>query len=129
MQGLFHTSIKAAALDAEIIAELVCSGVAEKILAEKYQMAIEANRCFKKYFPDLGHREGDGAYFRTVPVSIEEKGPEFEQRLLLQGLRVCHSYRFSVRTNPHEAFLRVSLSSMSDINALEQALVRLRSLL
>ena len=129
MHGLFHTSIKAGALDAEIIAQLIYSGVAEKILAEKYGMAVDANRCFDKYFSDSRYRSSPGAYFRTVRVSTDEKGPEFEQRLLTHGLRVCHSYRFSVRANPHEAFLRVSLSSMPDLNALENALELLHSLL
>lgn len=129
MHGLFHTSIKAAALDAEIISQLIFSGDAENILAEKYQLAIEANRCFEKHFSSSRYRCSIGSYFRTVPVLTNEKGPEFEQRLLSQGLRVCHSYRFSVQSNPHHAFLRISLSSMSDINALEQALNRLRSLL
>lgn len=129
LQGLFHTSIKAGALDAEIISQLIQSGDAQKILAEKHKLALKANQCFDKIFPNALKCSENGAYFRVIPLTTTEGGPVLEQRLLSHGLRVCHSYRFSVEKNPHHTFLRISLSSMPDLATLKQALTSLKSIL
>ncbi len=128
MQGLFLTSIKASALDAEIISELVSSGSAETLLFHKYKLAVQANHIFNRVFPNAG-KFTEGAFFRMLPLQYPVNGPDFEQRAVTHKIRVCHSYRFSVEPNPATAFLRVSLSSTFGFEQLERGLLILKELI
>lgn len=122
LSGLHHLAIKASSLDAEILAELILSGDAEKILNEKARKMKEAN----KIFDNLFRAKGEG-FFRTVPLAnTSGKGEEIEERLRRKGIRVCHSDRFALRTNGTESFLRVSVSSIADLQNLTKALSALK---
>ena len=125
LQGLHHLAIKASALDTEIMAELVLSGVAEEVLRQKAKRAVEANRIFSRAFPAL--KAGDlRALFHTVPLpGTAGRGPEVERDILSRGLRVCHSDRFHVGNGADAPFLRVSLSSCGSAVQLKRALARL----
>lgn len=125
LQGLHHLVIKASALDTEIMAELVLSGVAEEVLRQKAKRAAEANRVFAQVFPAL--KGGDArALFRMLPLpGTAGRGPEVERGLLSRGLRVCHSDRFHVGNGADAPFLRVSLSSCGSAVRLKRALARL----
>jgi len=125
LQGLHHLVIKASALDTEIMAELVLSGVAEEVLRQKAKRAAEANRVFAQVFPAL--KGGDArALFRMLPLpGTAGRGPEVERGLLSRGLRVCHSDRFHVGNGADAPFLRVSISSCGSAVRLKRALARL----
>ncbi|MBQ1925664.1 MAG: PLP-dependent aminotransferase family protein [Proteobacteria bacterium] len=125
-QGLYATNIKASALDTEILSELIVSGNARKLLAHKHELAIQANKLFDQIFP--GHPGPNNAFFRCLPLTqTSENGPELEHRLLAQGLKVCHSYRFATEKNPQTHFLRLSLSSTHSLAELEKALQQLKT--
>ena len=125
LAGLHHLAIKASALDTEIMAELVLSGVAEEVLRQKAKRAAEANRIFGQAFP--AQAGGDAqALFRTVPLpGTAGRGPEVEREFLARGLRVCHSDRFHVGNGADAPFLRVSLSSCGSTVQLKRALALL----
>lgn len=124
-QGLFLTSIKASALDAEIICELITSGKAESLLNEKHQLAIQANDIFNRIFSVHTMRD-KSAFFRMLPLAHPCDGPAFEHLALSNHIRVCHSYRFAVEKNPAESFLRISLTSADNFERLECGLNRLK---
>ena len=127
VQGLYHTSIKASALDAEIITQIILSGNAQTLLQSKYRMALEANRIFDRTFGLSPTKKA--SFFRCLMLKpSNESGRDIENRLLKKGLRVCHSYRFSVDKNPQQQFLRISVSSAPNLRILDMALSRLRSL-
>jgi DNA-binding transcriptional MocR family regulator len=116
-------TIKASALDTEIMSELIVSGRAKKLIDQKIRRADEMNGCFEKIFPNEVRLASDTAFFRTLALpDAHRNGPEIERELLALGVRACHSYRFAVRKNPNQAFLRLSLSSVTSKKELIQAL-------
>ena len=116
-------TIKASALDTEIMSELILSGRAEKLIVQKIQCAKEMNTIFNKIFPNERRAAKDIPFFRTITLpSARRNGPEIEQELLNNGVIVCHSCRFAARKNPTQAFLRVSLSSLASKTELKSAL-------
>lgn len=125
--GLHHATIKASALDAEILGELVLSGAAEVVLAAKAKAAEKANRIFDAVFPD-SDTDGDAhRLFRTLPLpGTTGRGPEIERICRAAGIRVLHSDRFAVVRGAKDAFLRVSLCSAGSANRLRHALETLR---
>ncbi len=126
MQGLFLTNIKASALDAEIMSQLIISNKTDIILKEKRNMALQANQLYESIFPDTHNAGYNESLFRMLPISSTENGPDFEAHALDIGIRVCHSYRFAVEKNPKHAFLRVSLSSTKSIEQLKTGLILLK---
>lgn len=125
--GLRHAAIKASALDAEILGEVVLSGAAERVLAAKAAKAAEANRLFDAVF---GCAEAGDAtrLFRTVPLpGTSGRGPEIERACREAGVRVFHSDRFAVARGAKEAFLRVSVSSAGGARRLRRGLEALRA--
>ena len=126
--GLHHAAIKASALDAEILGELVLSGAAESVLAAKAKEAAKANRLFDDIFGVPG--EDKVRLFRTLPLrGTSGRGPEVERACLSAGVRVFHSDRFAVARGAREAFLRVSLCSSGGLGRLRRGLATLRDTL
>ena len=127
--ALHHLTIKAGALDAEILAEVVLSGRAERILRAKAAMAREANALFDGVFPSAP-RAAETSLFRMLPLpGTAGRGLEIERRLRERGVAVFHSDRFSVRPGNPKSFLRVSLSSTPSLARLRRALELLSSAL
>ena len=123
--GLHHAAIKASALDAEILGELILSGEAEKILAAKAREAAKANAIFDRVFKI--RRAGDAhRLFRTMPLpNTSGRGQEIERRFLDAGVRVFHSDRYAVQRGAKDSFIRVSLCSAGSLSRLTQGLERL----
>ena len=116
-------TIKASALDTEIMSELILSGRAEKLIFRKLRLAKEMDKVFRKTFPHERRRAADIPFFRTLELPPTHlSGPEIERELLAGGVRVCHSYRFSARKNPTRSFLRLSLCSVEAKAELKKAL-------
>ena len=116
-------TIKASALDTEIMSELILSGRAQKLIDEKIFRAEEMNGVFGKIFPDERRVAKDTPFFRTLELPHTRlSGPEIERELLLSGVRVCHSSRFAASKSPSRSFLRLSLSSVQKKKELENAL-------
>lgn len=129
LAGLHHVAIKASALDAEIMGELVVSGAAEGVLREKAARAVQANAVFDRTFP--GVNPGDAhRLFRVLPApGTAGAGPELERRCLEHGVKACHSDRFAAAPGRHDSFFRVSVSSAGTLRRLEDGLLRLRAAL
>lgn len=120
--ALHHLTIKASALDTEILSELILSGRAEKILAAKAKKAREANAIFNRMFP-AAPRRPDASLFRMLPLpGTSGHGQTIEARLRAAGVSVCHSDRFSVKPGRGDSFLRVSVSSASTLAQLRKGL-------
>jgi DNA-binding transcriptional MocR family regulator len=120
--ALHHLTIKAGALDTGILAELILSGRAEKILAVKAEKAGKANALFDTVFPNAP-KATSTALFRTVPLpGTSGHGRAIEARLRAAGVNVCHSDRFSVKPGRPDSFLRVSISSTATLAQLRKGL-------
>ena len=127
--ALHHLAIKAGALDAEILAEAILSGCAERILAAKAEVAHAANALFDGVFPSAPSADAT-SLFRTLPLDgTAGRGVDVERRCREAGVLVLHSDRFSVRPGNRRSFLRVSLSSVPSLSCLRRALETLSGLL
>ena len=123
MSAHHRLTIKASALDTEIMSELILSGRAEKLIGLKIRRAKEMNAVFEKTFPRERRAAKDVPFFRTVELSSSKRnGPDIERELLEAGVRVCHSCRFTGRKKPSRSFLRLSLSSVASKEELNNAL-------
>lgn len=122
-----HLTIKASALDTEIMSELILSSRAEKLIAKKISQARRMNDLFESIFPDERREARDTPFFRKLPLaSTRLTGPEIERILLSEGVRVCHSCRFAALKNPTAAFLRLSLCSTDTRSELSKALEKVK---
>ena len=122
LNALHHLTIKAGILDTEILAELILSGRAEKILVRKSRTASEANALFDAIFPNAP-KASSSALFRTLPLpGTSGHGQSVETELRASGVSVCHSDRFSVKPGHPDSFLRISLSSTASIARLRKGL-------
>ncbi len=129
LNGLFHLNIRTSALDAEIMTELLLSGRAESVLAEKYVLAVRANKIFDRIFPETPSC-GDGSFFRVLPLpGSMSRGQETESLFESHGVKVFHSSRFSVLSRPGQNFLRLSVSSAGSEKNLRTALANVRFIL
>jgi DNA-binding transcriptional MocR family regulator len=128
LQGAHHRlTIKASALDAEIMSELILNGRAQKILAEKVRSAKEMNARFNRIFPHEWRSTSNAPFFRTIALpAMRSNGPEVERELLSEGVRACHSYRFTALKKPPYSFLRISLSSINSKQDLTKGLKTVR---
>jgi DNA-binding transcriptional MocR family regulator len=123
-------TIKASALDTEIMSELILSGRAQKLLGEKICRAKEMNALFGKIFPNERRSAKDTPFFRCVALPPSKlNGPEIERELLMSGVRVCHSSRFASAKNPSRSFLRLSLSSVASKEELKRGLKTVKEFL
>ena len=129
LAGMHHTAIKASALDAEILGELILDGAAERVLDRKRLAAGRANAVFCGEFGVRG-RAGDERLFRTVPLpGTAGRGREVERSLSAAGVSAFHSDRFRAGGASDAAFLRVSISNARGEGGLRRDLGRLRSAL
>ncbi|MBO5763047.1 MAG: PLP-dependent aminotransferase family protein [Lentisphaeria bacterium] len=125
--GLQHLNIKTSSLDAEIITELILSGKASEIMAQKESLAQQANRICNAVLQQPGdpmvrpaffcwHRLPDGRY----------SGQDLEEKLESAGFRVYHANRFQCKRETAGNYLRLSLSSAADLSSLGNGLKSLQ---
>ena len=132
LKGLFLLNMKAGAIDAEIVSELILSGEAIRIMAAKRKAAVEANAVFDRTFPELAlcrraKKEGHFPFFRRVPLPESHlSGPETEDFFRSRGIATLHSFRFAVGKARQHDFLRISLSSADSVRQLSEGLQRLK---
>ena len=126
LAGLYHTAIKASALDAEILGELVLSGAANRVLNLKLRAAQRANRVFNRVFGTTASETPP--LFRRLPFpDTAGHGPEIERTLRARGVVALHSDRFRVgRTT--SSFLRLSISNFPGEKGLGAALHVLKAI-
>ncbi len=129
LNGLYTTSIKASALDAEIMCNLIQSGRADSILIEKGKLALNANQIYNRIFPKDPIPLYSNPLFRVHKLNQTGNGQGIEQYILSKGIRVCHSCRFAVDKTTKQSFLRISLSTARDLERLEKGLCLLKEII
>lgn len=121
---MFVLNVKTSSVDAAIVAKLLENGQGEKIMSEKISKMTKNNQVFDSVFPEA--KPGNG-FFRQLTIDSSLPGQQVEKALLKNGLRVFHSDRFTVGHDPHQPFLRVSLSAIDDPMKLKVALQALKT--
>jgi DNA-binding transcriptional MocR family regulator len=122
MKAIFNINVKTSSLDAEIITELILSGRANAIVAEKKQLAESANHLFSEFFPQPLHTGHPLSFHRWLPLSDNVNGTRMENDFLNKGIRVFHSDRFLSGAGTQDNYLRVALSSTNSLEELKRGL-------
>ena len=118
-----NTNLKTSGLDAEIITELLLSGVAQKIIRRKLALTRKACALYAKYFPASAIAGASAlSYYKWLSLPERKSMSEVEDELYKLGVHVYHSSRFAVTPVPKQDFLRLSLCSAGDLRRLEQGL-------
>jgi DNA-binding transcriptional MocR family regulator len=129
LRAIFNINVKTSSLDAEVITELILSGKAQEIVAEKRQLAQTANNLYFNYFPvrkNVGHPL---SFYRWLPIQEHDDAWQLEVELKNRGVRVYHSNRFLSGQTTAEQYLRVSLASTNSLEELEIGLEILKQYL
>ncbi|MDQ1909705.1 PLP-dependent aminotransferase family protein [Paenibacillus sp. GD4] len=121
-EAIFNVNVKTSSLDAEIITELIISGKADAIVAEKIRLAQSANNLFKEFFP-ISHNTGHPlSFYRWLPFSGKGNASHIESFFLDKGIRVYHSDRFLSGAGTQSQYLRIALSSTHSLEELKKGL-------
>ncbi|WP_338020488.1 PLP-dependent aminotransferase family protein [Priestia megaterium] len=83
-RGIFNINIKTSALNAEVITELINTGVADKIISQKKELAKECNLIYQKYFKVDNPYENPLSFFRWLPLAHKYQPQQFERRFWLR---------------------------------------------
>ena len=127
LKGIFNINVKTSSLDGEIITELILSGKANEIVAEKKKLAEAANSIFTKYFPEIPCFGHPLSFCRWLPILKNNNAQELEENLLKKGIRVFHSDRFLSGSSTPDKFLRIALASTKSLDELKIGLEILKS--
>jgi len=122
IQAIFNVNVKTSSMDAEIITELMISGKANAIVAEKKQLALSANRIFAEVFPQPLHKGHPLSFYRWLPISENGNATTMERYFLDKGIRVFHSDRFISGAATQDKYLRIALSSTHSLEELSRGL-------
>lgn len=126
LKAIFNINVKTSSLDGEIITELILSGKANEIVAQKKRLAQSSNEIFTEYFPQAPHIGHPLSFFKWLPISENMNLQDFEATMLQKGIRVFHSDRFLSGSNMPDKFLRIALASTNSLDELRMGLEILR---
>ncbi|MDF3001818.1 MAG: GntR family transcriptional regulator [Bacillota bacterium] len=129
INGIYNINLKTSSLNAEIIAELIFSGAAEKIVHTKIDLAKERKDIFSRYFPPSLTSTDNVCFFQWLPLPEHIDGKLFEEAAKFHGVNVFCSDRFTVGHTSHKSYIRLALSSPTDTTELEKALRMIKTLL
>ncbi|AJO18384.1 MULTISPECIES: aminotransferase-like domain-containing protein [Bacillus] len=122
LQGIFNINVKTSSLDAEVITELILSGKAHEIVAQKKKLAQSANDLYAAYFPVTEPGEHPLSLYRWLPIEEHADSSQLETDLRKRGIRVFHSDRFLSGQTTREKYLRIALSSTNSLDELKLGL-------
>ncbi len=127
VSGMLSINLKTVSLNAEIIAELIVSGQADRIVEKKLALARDRNRIFRNYFPEVKQDIPRFFHWMRLPEGIS--GPEAELLAMRRGIHILGSQRFAMTARNLENYVRISIVSPGSEEELDRALGVLRELL
>lgn len=128
-QGLYNINLTTSHFNMEVVAQLVESGTAEKIMAQKQREAERRGRLADELAGNWEWRGNTRDYFRWLTLPPGWTGRELELRAASRGLRVYGAERFFIGEGEPPAAARISLSAAASLEELETGLRLLHRLL
>lgn len=126
-RGIFNIHVKAPSINSEAAGELIFSGIAHTIVAQKRKEASLRANIFLRYFPEIAPDTIGFSAWLPLPEAYYEK--DFEKLARQKNIQVYHSKRFLVGEADSRQFLRIALSSPDSVQELEQGLSALYQIL
>ena len=127
ISGMLSINLKTVSLNGEIIAELIESGDAEKIVTRKKILARKRNQTFASVFPE-NKPDSVERFFHWLELPEHLTSEELELLAFQKGVRLLGSHRFAMRNEKKSAYVRVSVTSPDTEAELKRALLVLKSL-
>lgn len=122
LKAIFNINVKTSSFDGEIITELILSGRAKEIVAEKKHLAQMANQMFFECFPETPLYGHPLSFYRWLPISAPKNTAQLLAVLQNRGIRIFHSDQFRIGAGKQENYLRVALASTSSLDQLQTGL-------
>lgn len=127
VSGMLGINLKTVSLNSEIIAELIESGEAEKIVKQKIRSAQKRNQIFNAVFPSV-HTDPIERFFHWLPLPVHLASEELELLALQKGIHVLGSHRFALLNDNKSSYVRVSVASPDTEDDLKKGLLLLKNL-
>ena len=119
--GMLNINLKAVSLNAEIIAELIESKEAERIVCRKIELTKRRCQIYSTYF---NQEPPDGLlrffYWLRLPASMTSEA--FEAYAYQKGVHVLGSHRFAMNGRGKSSYIRLSVTSPETEEELKTAL-------
>ncbi|MCH5262092.1 MAG: PLP-dependent aminotransferase family protein [Lachnospiraceae bacterium] len=126
ISGMLNLNLKTVSLNAEIIAELIENGHADKIVNEKINLAQERNQIYKNFFPI--DDESIARFFHWLKLPANLASEEAEVLALHKGIHILGSHRFAMGSQNKSSYIRLSIASPSSKTDLTYALQTLNQI-
>lgn len=129
--GMLSINLKTVSLNAEIIAELIESKEAEKILEQKKRLAHRRNQIFASVFPPDNSMENPKPiepFFHWLKIPEHLTSEELELLALQKGLHLLGSHRFAMLKENKSDYVRVSITSPDTEDELNRGLLILKGI-
>lgn len=128
VDGMLNINLKTVALNAEIIYELIESGLAAQVVERKVKLAQARNRIFEEKFPQAPKPDYP-PFFRWIELPGHMTSEDFEALARQMGVNVLGGHRFAVARPQGKAHARLALTSPEGEKQLAQALDVVKSIL
>lgn len=127
VSGMLGINLKTVSLNSEIIAELIESGEAVKIVKRKIRSAQKRNQIFNAVFPSV-HTEPIERFFHWLPLPVHLTSEKLELLALQKRIHVLGSHRFALLNDNKSSYVRVSVASPDTEDDLKKGLLLLKNL-
>ncbi len=127
VSGMPSINLKTVSLNGEIIAELIESGKAEKIVTRKKILARKRNQVFTSVFPE-NRPDNVERFFHWLELPKHLTSEELELLALQRGVRLLGSHRFAMRNEKKSSYVRVSVTSPDTEKELKRGLLILKNI-
>ncbi len=127
--GNSSINVMAAPLEAEIVSQLIDSGLAQKIVQEKITELHQRNNLVNKYLSDYVILGNENSQFRWLELPAKWTGKHFESVAKENGVQVFCCERFIVGSAIINPAVRLAISTPQNVNDLKMGLQVLKDIL
>lgn len=128
-RGIYNVNMNTSHFNVEIVANLIETGTADKIIAEKQKEAEYRNKIVNDIMSGYTIYGNNRDCFRWLILPDYWTGKEFELRAKMAGVQVFCAEKFAVGSVQVEPAVRISISSVKNQNDLTKGLIILKKLL
>lgn len=128
-EGIYNINLVTSPFNAEIVCQMIESGLANKILKERKEMTLKRNEIVDEILRDniiLGNKYSP---FRWLNLPENMDSQVFENAAKIKGVKVYCASRFAVGNSNFAPAVRLSICSPKNISELKKGLHILNTLL